>query len=205
MVVVHRLFRREFDAAPELVRGVAAGDTRRSEIVGEYVTDLLTGLHHHHTGEDELLWPVLVARVGGLDRELVERMESQHETVAKLMSLLHGVLPTWRATATMGAEVADVLGQLTAALNEHLTDEETHVLPLVSQHITQSEWDALGRHGRTAIPKGRKGFVFLGAILSNATPTERTRFLSHLPAPVRLAWRIVGPGIHRRGMARVHG
>jgi hypothetical protein len=58
MLLIHRVIRRELSLAPRLVRG-AAGDPARSQRVGAHLTEMLYFLHTHHTGEDELLWPVL--------------------------------------------------------------------------------------------------------------------------------------------------
>jgi hemerythrin-like domain-containing protein len=207
MVVVHRMFRREFRQAPDLIRGVADGDVARAEVVGEFYADLTEGLHHHHAGEDELLWPTLLERVGSMNADLVRRMEKQHEVVAGLLDRVNTLLPQWRARADAAGrdELADLYGQASVALDEHLTDEENEVLPLVSVHITQAEWDALGKRGQQGLPKGSKGLVFLGALLEDATPDERARFVKLLPGPVRLLWKSLGGGIHRRAMVRLRG
>ena len=62
MVIVHRAFRRELAVIPRLVRAVPAGDTRRAAVVARHARLVLQGLHLHHTGEDELLWPKLLER-----------------------------------------------------------------------------------------------------------------------------------------------
>jgi hemerythrin-like domain-containing protein len=207
MVVIHRMFRREFGLVPGLIRRVADGDRRRSAVVADHLTFLTDGLHHHHSTEDELLWPKLLERVGELDGELVRRMETQHETVATLIERAHELLPTWRAEAgaTTGEELANTFEKMSVALNEHLSDEENEILPLCSTHLTQAEWDALGERGSEGIPKGARAFVALGAILADATPAERAMFLVHLPVPARVLWRVVGKGIYRRDVARIHG
>jgi hemerythrin-like domain-containing protein len=207
MVVVHRLFRREFGLAPGLIRRVAEGDRQRSAVVADHLASLAEGLHHHHTTEDELLWPILLARVDELDAGLVHRMETQHDTVATLMDRAGELLPRWRAEAdpTTGEELANIFDKLSVALNEHLAEEEDEVLPLCSRHLTQAEWDALGKRGQEAIPKGARAFVSLGAILVDAAPSERTRFLAQLPLPARVLWHVVGKGIYRREVARIHG
>jgi hemerythrin-like domain-containing protein len=207
MVVVHRMFRREFRLMPGLIRTVRPGDTARSEYVGDHIAALTEGLHHHHEGEDELLWPKLLGRVGSLNTSLVQRMEAQHETVATGLSTVEKLLPNWRSTADpdTGSELAVALSQVSAALDEHLTEEENEVLPLVSIYITEAEWKALGDRGKASIPKGAKGFIVLGSILEEATPVERTRFLALLPPPVRFLYKLVGAGIYRRAKARLHG
>ncbi|RZK86051.1 MAG: hemerythrin domain-containing protein, partial [Rhodococcus sp. (in: high G+C Gram-positive bacteria)] len=85
MVVVHNCFRRQFAALPALVRGVPAGDTARAGEVVTYFEELATALHHHHTSEDDLLWPKLLDRAP-TDAALVLRMEEQHERISELLS-----------------------------------------------------------------------------------------------------------------------
>jgi hemerythrin-like domain-containing protein len=207
MVVVHRAFRREFGLAPKLIRRVADGDRERAGVVADYLEFIGNGLHHHHTAEDELLWPLLLERVGELDGELVHRMETQHETVATLIAQAAELMPAWRASAaaSTGEQLAVVFEKMSVALNEHLTDEETEILPLCSRYLTHAEWEALGKRGQEAIPKGAKAFVSLGGLLADATPQERSRFLAQLPLPARVMWRVAGKGIYRREVARIHG
>ncbi len=81
-------------------------------------------------------------------------------------------------------------------LDEHLAEEEREILPLVEQHLTVDEWDALGRRGAETMDK-EKRMVFLGAILEDASPQEQEYFLSNLPLPARVLWRLLG----RRGYA----
>ena len=207
MVVVHRMFRREFRLAPNLIRRVADGDRERAAVVADHLAALTDGLHHHHSAEDEHLWPLLLERVGELDGDLVHRMETQHETVAALLGRVGELLPRWRtaADATTGEELAILFEKSSVALEEHLADEEQEVLPLCARHLTQSEWDGLGERAQEGLPKGARAFVSLGAILQDATPDERTRFLGKLPLPARLLWRVAGQGIYRREVIRVHG
>jgi hemerythrin-like domain-containing protein len=207
MVVIHKAFRREFALIPGLIRQVTDRDTRRSAVVADHIAYLADGLHHHHTTEDELLWPLLLERVGELDAELVHRMETQHETIASLLARANELLPVWRADAsvTTGEELANVFDKVPVVLNEHLGEEEKEILPLCATHLSQAEWDAIGERGQEGIPKGLRAFVALGGILQDATPRERARFLGQLPPPARLMWRVVGRGVYRREVTRIHG
>jgi hemerythrin-like domain-containing protein len=205
MVVVHRVFRREFRLLPSLIQGVDVGDTARAVVVAEHLGDMTYALHHHHSGEDDLLWPPLLQRVT-LHVDLVHSMEAQHERMALLLDRVEALLPRWRARgdAATRDELASLVVQVSAALDEHLAEEENKILPLVSEYLTQAEWHALGERGKKSLPKGTKGFVFLGAILKDATPTERVAFLALLPLPVRVLWRLFGAGIYRRATDRLH-
>ncbi|MFS8096161.1 hemerythrin domain-containing protein [Lentzea alba] len=204
MVVIHRWFKREFAQMPALVRGVAPSDHGNVRYVADFVEMMAGLLHHHHVGEDEMLWPRLLERVGGLDSELVQRMEKQHDVVGKALEQIDELLPQWRqrADAATRDELADVLEGMSGPLIEHLGEEESKVLPLVSVYITQAEWDALGRNGASSMPKGAKGFDTIGMILQETTPQERAGFLRLLPAPVRLLHKLVGAGIHQRAKVR---
>ncbi len=114
MYVVHRVFRRETALLPRLVRNVRAGDTERARFVAAHYRDYALGLHHHHTAEDLLIWPLLLARVD-LEAELVLRMEQQHEVVAAGLEAVAALLPEIDLADEAAAEarfraLADELG-----------------------------------------------------------------------------------------------
>ena len=202
MRIIHRVFRRELRLLPDLVRG-AGGDAARAKLVQAHAEEILGFLHHHHSGEDELVWPKLRERVQ-LESELVDRMEAQHEAVAALIGSIEAALPAWATTGDAGAgeSLAADLDALHAQLVAHLDEEETHVLPLVARTFSQPEWDELGKRGFAAVPKNRR-LVTLGQILEDTTDDERDEFLSHVPAPARLAWKLVGRRQWQREVARI--
>src|SRR4051794_23710583 len=97
MVVVHTAFRREFEEAPVIIRSVAAADHARAARVGDHVQLMLDMLHHHHAGEDRLLWPKLLQRVPKELAPTVELMERQHEGIHAQLELARSALDRWRA------------------------------------------------------------------------------------------------------------
>jgi iron-sulfur cluster repair protein YtfE (RIC family) len=205
MVVVHRAFRREFRLAPALVRAVPAGDTARAAVVAAHLRLCLEGLHLHHGGEDELLWPLLLER-SAPDAELVHRMEAQHARAHELSDRLAPALDRWEAEArpAVSEEVATTFEALHAVLLEHLDAEERDLLPLAARHVSQEEWGRLGEHGAAEMSKAQLP-VFLGMVLEEATPEERTGMLAVLPAPVRFLVRTVFARRYRRYVRRVRG
>ena len=63
MVAVHTFFRREVRLAGDAVRAVPVGDVRRARRVARHLRTVTEHLHHHHTAEDQLMWPLLLQRV----------------------------------------------------------------------------------------------------------------------------------------------
>jgi hemerythrin-like domain-containing protein len=205
MVVIHDLFRREFGNLPGLVRGVAPGDVERAGVVVDFVRELANGLHHHHTGEDELMWPLLLERATA-DAALVLRMEEQHERIAVLHDRAVDQCAAFgrAADAATGERLAETLTTLAAALDEHMREEEDHILPLVERHLTVAEWEALGERGRAGISKERQ-LIQLGFILLGTSERDRAAFLARLPLAARLAWRFLGKRAFGAEYRRIYG
>jgi hemerythrin-like domain-containing protein len=201
MLLVHNVFRRELGELPRLLRAVPEGDVARAGVVAAHALEMLEILHHHHHGEDELVWPRLRERVA-VQSDLVARMEAQHEAVAVPMTALEVGLPQWRtsASAAEAAGLATVAEQLHAKLGEHLAEEEREILPLAGRTMTAAEWAELGERGLAALPKNR-ALVFLAHILEEATPAQRASFLKRVPPPVRVLYRLVGRRAHAKERA----
>jgi hemerythrin-like domain-containing protein len=205
MVVIHRAFRRESQLLATLIAAVPAGDTRRARVLADHLRWYQLGLHNHHTGEDELIWPLLLARVD-LEADIVLRMEAQHERISQTLAQAETGLAAWESSAAEAARdhLVAVLTDHRAVLLEHVDDEETELLPLAARHLTAAEWDAMGDHFLAATPKNVL-LVFLGAVLEDARPEERATFLGLLPLPARIIWHTVGRAQYARRMRRIRG
>lgn len=203
MFTVHRVFRREFPSIARLVREVRPGDLRRAAVLGDHLRLVLAGLHMHHTGEDEILWPLLLDRAAP-SASLIATMQAQHEGVERLTERVEPLLRAWTAEASpvRGEQLAQLVDDLDAALAEHLTLEEREILPLASRYVTEDEWATLGGHGTDAMTARQLPLMF-GSLLEEATPDERRALLAALPAPVRVLMRLVGEPYYRRCISRV--
>lgn len=205
MVMVHNAFRSHFRALPDLVRGVDTGDIARARRVVAFFEEMSNGLHNHHTTEDELMWPILLDRAP-TDHELVLRMEEQHERIAELNAIAATQSKVFATAAdpAVRAEFAETLAAIAAALDEHMGEEERHILPLVEQVLSVLEWNAIGETARAHIPKDRQ-LVFFGFMLQASTPDERRRFLQEVPLLARLMWRLVGKRAYGKEHREVYG
>ena len=205
MFTVHRAFRREFTLMPPLIRAVRPGDTARAAVLARHARFILTGLHLHHTGEDELLWPKLLERCPP-DEELIHRMEGQHHQVEDCTERLYSALTRWEAEArpAVTEEVAGIWEEMSAVLFVHLGEEEQHILPLAARHVSQEEWNQLGEHGMAHMKKSDLPTLF-GAVIEDATPEERAFMYSNVPLPVRILLKTVFARKYRKYVTQVRG
>jgi hemerythrin-like domain-containing protein len=194
MVIIHRLFRREFRLLGPAVAGVAVGDVAAAKRVAAHGTIMIDFLDNHHHGEDELLWPLLAERAEQAT-DVLSRMEGQHELMATSIARIRSGMSSWAATASAGERRAlvDDCAVMAAALPTHLDEEELQVLPLAREYLSVQEWGRLAEHGQAATPKQvSSALMLLGAILEDAGEGERARFLATVPLPGRLGWRFIG-------------
>ncbi|MDT5081927.1 MAG: hypothetical protein QOJ80_6564 [Mycobacterium sp.] len=205
MVIVHRMFRRECAQMAQLVAAVPSGNVARARTVARHAREVLDMLHHHHLGEDELLWPRLSARTR-FHADLLARMDSQHQGLAVLLEHTAKAFTEWQDApiAHTSTPLIALLEQLSAGMNEHFDEEEAAVLPIVERVITAAEYEEVGRRGLVSVPIARR-LIVLGYILEGATPQERTLLLAAIPRPVRLAYRLIGRRQHRNETTRLRG
>jgi hypothetical protein len=141
----------------------------------------------------------LLRERAALDAELMDRMDAQHAQVNEAVAAVGAELPAWTASAdpAAGDRMAALIDATMPALISHLAEEEQKLLPVVSVTLTQSEWDALGKHGMSAIPVTRR-LVILGHITEETNDAERQRFMQVVPAPARFAYTLIGHRLFTR-------
>jgi len=195
MVLVHRVFRNELHRADGLVSGVAAGDTTRAKVVGDHLEFIVAALHHHHAAEDELIWPKLHSRAPTRVAD-VTRMENQHRVIAEDVARVQAIVGSWVNSADdqLTEELVSAIQKLSASVDDHLTDEERSVLPVITDHITAVEWQEATKRGAEFLSAKnlRLGLVLAGYVLDAGSRDERRRFMANVPLGKRLVARLFG-------------
>lgn len=206
MIVVHTALLREFRLAPLAVGRVEAGDRRQALRVDKHLRFLSDLLHHHHAGEDELLWPALRARVPGAILTALEQVEAQHGAIDASLGRVTRARQAWAPTADATARelLCAELAHLRTLLAEHLDLEERAVLPWAACVLTEAEWHAIGDAAVQAMPTSRLPLVF-GMFAYEADPVVLRSMLQTAPALPRLLLPKIAPKIHARNALRVHG
>ena len=191
MAIVHRLFRQAYAEAARLVRAGPAPSPGRVTFLADHIDFALAALHHHHEGEDALLYPKLIARVPE-QAPMTEQVEHEHLLIKTALDAASAACAAWRQrpSASTGEALAAALDHLNEVVQPHLDDEEQKVVPLAAVTFTQQEWDEMGKHGVAWIPRNKRGVAF-GMMLEPLDAADRTYMLRHVPAPVRLLYPVL--------------
>lgn len=146
MYLMHHAFRRDLERFESAVRRTPVGDTAVWRALAARWELFGTVLHHHHTVEDESIWPVLTAAVvdDPVATATLTGMEAEHEGIDP------GLAACTQAFAAMAAHPCDDhrnaldvhVTSIRAALLDHLRHEETDALPLLQQVMTTEQFAA---------------------------------------------------------------
>lgn len=205
MPLIHRIFRHGLREVRRLVPEVAPTATGRARAVDAHLRFLLDGLHHHHTGEDEMIWPVLSERLGP-EAHLVARMEPQHQRIDEEVTRVRRVSSQWaeRPVPELADALTAAIRTLLEVLEAHLDEEERVVVPLIDEHLSATEWEDMGRRiFEKFAPRERP--IAMGQLLEVARDDEAQRMFADLPAPVRVLWAVAGKRQYRRYIGAMRG
>ena len=191
MAIVHRTFRRVYDESARLVRANPTPSAARVAFLADHIDFGVGMLHHHHESEDELLYPVLIAKVPEQAGH-TEEVEHEHQLVAGAIDAVSTACSAWRQrpAAETGEALAAALDSLNAQLQPHLDDEERDIVPLAAVTLTQEEWEAVGEHSRSQIPRDKMAIAF-GMLLEPLDDSDRAYMKATLPAPDRLLYPLL--------------
>lgn len=202
MFVVHNAFRREFGLLPDLIGSVQPQDADRRRVVAGHIRMLCDLLHHHHTAEDDVLWPLLLARAPKEIEPVVRLVEGHHQNIDTLMSDLRDQLSAWSSADRLESEFAGdqltrTLQRLLAALNEHMELEEKLVLPVAERHVFATEWAEMESHAAAGLAP-EDAPVIVGMVMYGSSAEI-------LPAQLPGAVVQAGPQAYAAHCERVYG
>lgn len=206
MLVVHTAMLREFRLLIGAVAAVPDGDRRRAARVDRHLRLVCDLLHHHHEGEDALLWPVLEPRLPEPARAALAAVEAQHLGLDAALERVATARTAWVAEPDVARRDAltEALAALHVLLGEHLDSEERDMLPLAAALLTEAEWAAVGEAGAASVPKSQLPLV-LGMFAYEGDPAVLADMLRSAPAPVRRLMPVIGARVYARRATRVYG
>jgi hypothetical protein len=205
MFVMHHAFRRDLNAFVAAAHRTPADDTPtwralhgRWDLFGRF-------LHHHHSGEDAGLWPMLMERVDDAGRSVLVAMEAEH---ADIDPLLAKCTDGFAALATRPDEDTRAALQVRVVaarelLEAHLRHEERDALALVQAHLTPADWHRLDEeHFKPAYGPREFLAVLPWALHELPAPARRRALADHAGRVVEAVWRLLlRPTFERRERA----
>jgi hypothetical protein len=160
MIVAHRAMVRDLALIAEAAR--SNPDSTRTRALFSYSARLLELIDHHHTGEDDVLWPLLKSR--GAPEESLDSLQAEHAE-------LHGVLERLRA-ATELPELAAAATAAQDVLAGHTEAEERALAGALAPALDAAAWRTFERAMLRSAPRWSLGFM-PGWLASAATDEER--------------------------------
>jgi len=207
MFLMHHAFRRDLAAFAAAARATPLEDRATWQALSQRWQRFAAVLHHHHSGEDDYIWPVLIEAVDAAGdaagRETLEAMEAEH---AQIDPLLERCARGFAALARSGdddarAELADCVATTRERLAEHLGHEERDALVLVQRLLSPADWDRMDKQMGSSYPVREVPFTL--AWLMHDLPADGVRAAREfLGAPMYTLWSVaLRRGFERREQA----
>ncbi len=206
MYVMHHAFRRDLARFESAVRNTPVGDADTWRALATRWAAFTDVLHHHHTIEDEAIWPLVIERAeergDAEDVETLEAMEAEHDTIDPgLAACTEGFAAMIEHPCADHRNALDVrVTDLRAGLLDHLRHEETGALPLIQQLLSEEEFAGTERAAGKGYPLRRIPFILPWAM--DGLPDDVvTRFLSNNAPQFKPFLRLLRPR-YQRGEAK---
>jgi hemerythrin-like domain-containing protein len=198
--LVHRSLRNGCRLLADALTSIAAGapcDRRRQDAIAAFAGHMLHEVHVHHTREDDVLWPVIVASAGAhVD---LTPLTDDHVALQAVLDRAQPLLAEFAARGPAAAgPLAAVLTSVADSLDEHIEEEERDVFPVVRRYVSAADFTRVETRFRKGTSLRHMVFVLPWMVDSCASAEERAQLLGFMPPPLRLLLRVVGPRWERR-------
>lgn len=198
----HDALRRDLDRMIRALTVATARPRSQRAAFAEHVTLVLDLLHHHHTGEDQGLWPLVRRRAPDLAAQL-DMMEAEHASVARSIQSTRAVAGHYATTEdpAIAERLREAITDLRDVVLPHLDHEETEVMPRVMRALSDRDWSALARREvrmRGSLAIAGTGLVWM---IDGLDPRRQAEFNRQVSAPFRWLIRARYSGAYRRRTA----
>ncbi len=185
---IHVALRDAAHAMAAAAPGLSAAHPARLKAFRAYWTGYAGEVLAHHTTEDDVVFPELVARVPHLG-PLMERADADHHHLDELMDGVTAALAAI-ADGAPATEAAALLRQVADHMDEHLGMEDRSFLPEIELAFTQEEYDALEQKALEIIGVGKQAAFTIPFIAASVDDETRQHLLGDAPLPVRIILRL---------------
>ncbi|WP_234711847.1 hemerythrin domain-containing protein [Mycolicibacterium setense] len=205
ITLAHRAMLADLRRLTELAAAVRDRDVictpGRARAIARYLEWLCDSIHHHHTTEDTVVWPVIRASAG--NHVDLSELTDDHAALDPRLDQLRARAAAFRLSMgdrQIAALMAIELDELTALLTEHINDEELEVFPLITEHVSVADWESVERAARDGSRLSFDGPRSLAVM----TEEERSTLAQHVGIGFRVLLSVLRL-IHRRRERAVFG
>ncbi|GIH76105.1 hemerythrin domain-containing protein [Planobispora longispora] len=195
LTIAHRAMRGDARRMAVLATELAASGRRvgpaRATAISEDVAKLCKSIHHHHTTEDQVLWPV-IERSAGAEVDLRD-LSDDHSALDPLLAEISGHAARFAATRD-AADLAAALTRLADLLDEHIAEEERLIFPVITRYVSAADWKTV----EDAARRGSDIRFDLPRVERYARPEELARLHKAAGPVLTLLLALVRPGYRRR-------
>lgn len=205
ITLAHRAMLADLTRLTDLAMAVRDRDvictSGRARAISRYVEMLCDSIHHHHTTEDTVLWPVIQASVGShLD---LSELTHDHAALDPRLDQLRARAAAFRLSMgdrQIAGLMAIELAELSALLTDHINDEEMEVFPLITEHVSVADWTSV----QTAARDGARMSFDGPRSLAVMTDAQRSELAQHAGIGLRILLAVLNVR-HRRLERAVFG
>jgi hemerythrin-like domain-containing protein len=143
MGIVHRALLRDLARAADAITRTPPPRDLQREAISEHLKWMMQFLHHHHSAEDEGLYPLIRQR-NRAAADLLDEMSADHESIAPAIALVESAAAEYghsEQPAPRQRLIAS-LASLELVLVPHLRREEEELMPMAATALTNAEWVA---------------------------------------------------------------
>ncbi|ROO85465.1 hemerythrin HHE cation binding domain-containing protein [Actinocorallia herbida] len=198
MYLAHYGFRRDLGRLITAVGRVRPDDRRRVAALREHLGWVLFVLRHHHTAEDEAIWPLLRDRAPEA-RGTIDALEAEHAACDRWILESTDAFREFEGSPAgeAGERLMTALRGLADALGAHLAHEETEGIPLMMAHIAPAEDAAMHKAISRRFGPG-KMITLLGWLTSELPPDVEEHLRRTSPKPMLLLHPLAARRYRRR-------
>jgi hemerythrin-like domain-containing protein len=194
--VIHGAVRRDLDRLTAALGSFPDGNRTRAADLERAYANLRRELTHHHEAEDAHIWPMLAK--AGVDRDLLDAMESEHHAMAEALAET-GTAVTALARSASAADAAaarDSVVRTREVVDRHLEHEENEVEPQMEPLLETPEWKEVEKKLRKQPP--RVIGMYFAWITDGMGDPQRAYLRSTIPGPVvTVLSKVLGRRYHK--------
>ena len=182
MRIVHNALRRDLSRAKQVLTTEAYPHPAQREALAEHLAWMMEFLHHHHSGEDAGLYP-LVRERNPAAVALLDEMDADHDAIVPGMDGLVEAAHAYREGDSAREHVVRAIEDLEETLLPHLLREEGEMMPVVAATITWQEWEDWTQTYNVD-PKPKRALAHEGLWIMEGQAPEDQELMARLVPPV---------------------